>query len=206
MKRMITQCVLVAVALVLAGCQNRQPVGSTGGRIDPYRTTASDQASGRANIPSLLEFSEQTARRLAEDICQLDGIANSGGGGASGGASGGQRQVLELGTITNLTQTPSSDFELIQNRLRGQLLRSDLVKRNFVVVMDRQRMTSEYERLGAVGADPARYDAANTYVLQGDFHEAIRGERRQYYFQFVLTNLATRQIVFQDDYDLAQVR
>jgi hypothetical protein len=181
--------------LLLGACQNQQPVGSTGGRIDPYRTTGADMASGRANIPSLLEFSEQTARRLAEDLCQLEGVA---------GAS--QRQVLELGTITNMTQTPSGDFEMIQNRLRGQLLQSDLVKRHFVVVMDRQRMTSEYERLGAVGNDPARYDAAQTYVLQGDFHEAIRGERRQFYFQFVLTNLATRQIVFQDDYDLAQLR
>ena len=54
------------------------------------------------------------------------------------------------------------------------------------------------------GGGTAQYDPKITYVLQGDFFESDRGERRQYYFEFKLTNLATREIVFNKHFDLAQ--
>lgn len=182
--------------LLLAACDTT-PTGDTGGRIDPYRTTASDRASTRPNIPSLLEFSEITAQRLAQDLAQIDEIRHAN-----------QKVVLELGTLANQTSTPTSDFELIQARVRGQLLKSDVVRRHFIVVMDRARMNAEMSQVsaGATAGNSALYDPAITYVLQGDFHEQVRGDRRQYYFTFSLTNLASRVIVFHEDYDLAQVR
>jgi len=187
-------CLVLLSVLVLLGCQSTEPIGSTGSRIDPYRSTPADTASNKASIPALLEFSSQTASRLAYDLANIDEIRNAN-----------QKMVLELGTIANHTATPSSDFEAIQKRVRGQLLKSDVVRKKFDITMDPARMDAEMARLGATGAAPARYDSNITYVLQGDFHEANRGGRRQYYFQFMLTHLGSRRIVQQFDYDLAQV-
>ncbi len=189
-----TALMTICIAVIAAGGCQSTPTGSTGGRIDPYRSTAADRASTRANISALQEFCDIAAARLVLD---LPGIDTS--------AAAASRPVLELGTINNSTQTPSGDFELMLNRLRGKLLRSDVVRQKFRVVMAQSRMQAEMQRTEATGDAPARYDAEATYLLQGDFHEAARGDRRQFYFQVTITHLASREIVLQDDYDLGQL-
>ena len=64
----------------------------------------------------------------------------------------------------------------------------------------------ELDRVVGAAGTTARYDPELTYVLQGDFLEAGRGPRRQYYFDFKLTNVASRKIVFLKSFDLGQVR
>ena len=189
----IKQVTLFAVVVMALGCQG-VPTGSSGGRVDPYRTTSADRASTRANIPSLLEFSDIAAGRLILALPDIEAIKDDK-----------DRKVLELGTISNSTQTPTGDFELMLNRLRGKLLKSDVIRKRFTVVMSRSRMQAEQDRTGATGQGPAAYNANHTYLLQGDFHEAVRLNRRQFYFQVTLTHLASREIVFQDDYDLGQM-
>lgn len=94
---------------------------------------------------------------------------------------------------------------MMQNRVRGQLLKSQLIQSKFIVVADPARMDSEMGRVsGQSGAGSARYDPSITYMLLGDFFEATRGHTRRYYFTFSLVNLASRQIAFQKDYDLGQ--
>ena len=177
-------------SLVLTGCEK------TGSRIDPYESTKSDLNSKQASIPALLEFSDLTAQRLAQDITSIPQVRDSS-----------ERLVLELGSIENRTRTATTDFELIQRRLRSQLMRSDVVRRNFMIVEGRQRMDSELQRVaGVTDSTTARYNPADTFVLQGDFFEARRGDRSQFFFNFKLTNLATRELVFDSDYDLAQLR
>lgn len=180
-------------ALLSVGCQSGPPEGSTGGRIDPYRTTAADRMSGAASVPALLEFSDQTAAALARDICAIPELATVRG-----------KPVLELGGINNQTGTPTTDFEMMQRRVRGHLLSSTLVRNTFTIVADPQRMDHEMGRISGQDAGSARYDPAQTFVLLGDFYEARRGNTRRYYFSFELTNLASRQTVFHKDYDLGQ--
>lgn len=189
-------CLLVTVVgFATLGCEST-PKGETGGRIDPYRTTRSDQRSSRASIPAMLEFGDTVSASLAQEISELDAVASADG-----------KLVLELGSIENHTGTPTTDFEQLRNRIRGQLFRSKLVKEHFLIVESRQRMQKERDRVVGDGeGDPpvARYDPAITYVLQGDFYESNRGSRRQYYMEFKLTNLASREIVFQESFDLGQ--
>ena len=192
-----------AIALTaMAGCT---PEGTTGGRIDPYRTTESDRRSNGASIPALLEYSDTVAQALAQDLTDIPDIEKSP-----------TRCVLELGSIENKTNTPTGDFEQIQARVRAQIFQSKLIKSRFMIVEGRGRMNSELGRVdgggggkdlmqeGTGGSGTARYDPKITYVLQGDFFESDRGDRRQYFFEFKLTQLSTREIVFSKSFDLAQ--
>ncbi len=192
-------------ALATLGCETSPAViGDSGGRIDPYRTTKADRRSDRASIPSLLEFCDQAAEDLAVQLADIPEIADAQ-----------YRQVLELGSIDNKTRTPTTDFMQIQRRLRSKLLKSRLIRDHFKVVESRQRMDRELSRVQGQEEDllqehtspqgTAKYDAGMTYVLQGDFYESNRGNRRQYYLNFKLTNLRTREIVFDSDFDLGQV-
>lgn len=186
---------LLAVWVCLGGCQPTPPgPGTTGGRIDPYRTTGADRGAPEAHMPALLEYSDQVAAALARDLCKIDEIADAA-----------NRPVLELGDLYNKTATPTQDFELIQHRIRGHLLGSTLMKNNFTVVESAARMDRELKRVDAQPPDQtARYAAGDTYLLMGDFFETNRGPTRRYYFEFKLVHLASRRIVFHDEFDLAQ--
>ncbi len=178
--------------MMLTACQT-PPTGDTGGRIDPYRSTDADRASRSASMPAMLEFSDQVAQQLIQDLAEIDPVQQVE-----------DKAVLELGDLNNQTQTPTGDFELIQRRIRGEIFASDLLHEQFIVVEPRQRMDMERERVAGDQTTSARYPAEQTFVLSGDFFEARRSSVRRYYFTFKLVNLATRQIVFLKDYDLAQ--
>ena len=185
----------LSLIVPLAACQ--APSGSTGGRIDPYRSTGADMASSKVSMPALMEFCDRTAQVLAQDITAIPEIRESP-----------QRVIVELGSIRNQTRTPTSDFEQIQARLRSQIFQSDVIKRKVVLTEDPHRMDRELDRLeatGAPGGQTARYAADATYVLQGDFFESNRDETRRYFFEFKLVNLASRVIVFDNSYDLGQM-
>jgi hypothetical protein len=191
----------IGAAALGLGCT---PSGESGGRIDSYKTTRSDKQSTSANIASMLEFCDTTAEEIAKQISDIPEFKEAK-----------TRLVIELGSILNKTRTPSTDFELIQRRLRGRLMRSKHVTNNFMFVESRARSEAELERVqgkdpdllqeGTGGGGTARYDPKNTYVMTGDFLEAVRGDRRQYYFEVKLTNLASRAIVFTNSFDLGQV-
>ena len=198
---------LLAVALAACTLAACAPEGSSGGRIDSYRSTKADRESDRASIPALLEFSDRTAQQVVQTIMDADEIRNSK-----------TKLVLELGLISNqTTTTPSGDFQQIQARVRGKLSESDLIRSRFLLVEGRGRMNAELDRVnggggnrdllqnGSGGGGTAMYDPKITYVLTGDFFEMDRGDRRQYYFVFHLVNLATRVDVIPDaHYDLGQ--
>jgi hypothetical protein len=189
---------VIGVGLIglLAACQANPPPGRTGGRIDPYRSTPADVHSSGASLPALLEFCDQAAAALARDLTAIPAIRDAS-----------SKSIVELGSIRNQTRTPTSNFEQMQARLRSQLFSSDIIRSHIVLTEDPARMDRELERLGATGTggSTARYPAQATYVLQGDFFESGRDNRRQYFFEFKLVNLATREIVFSHAYDLGQV-
>lgn len=185
----------------LAGCKT--PQGNVGGRMDPYRTTYSDVASNQASMPDLYQFSDQTAAELAQQLAQIPEIEDSP-----------SKVVLELGDILNKTDTSTQDFELIQRRLRSKLLTTRVLRDRVMFVEGRQRMDREMERIqgtddadllqeGTRGGGTDRYPSRQTYLLQGDFLESVRGGVRRYFFNFKLTNLASREIVFDQYMDSA---
>ena len=193
----------LGAVLVLGACAADPIAPGSSGRLDSYQTTRADRASDQASIPALLEFSDITADRLALEIADLRRIADAD-----------SRLLLELGTIENQTRTPSRDFEQIQRRLRSRLINSDVMRERFVIVEDLGRVERELERIGAGGGDDllqegrggqgATYDPEQTFVLSGDFFESRRDGRRQYWFEFRLIHVGSREIVHSSDFDLAQ--
>ncbi len=191
-----TTLTLILLALLVAGCRSGPPRGTTGGRIDPHRTTDSDRASSSASGAALWEYSDQVAEALVRDLSGLDRIRNTP-----------TRVALEIGDLHNRTNTPTGDFELIQHHIRGKLQKSRLIRDHFLILADPHRMDSEKRRLTTSEDDntgTARYKPDQTYVLMGDFFESRRGSTRRYYFEFTLTHLASRELVFSESYDLAQ--
>ena len=94
------------VVLLTIGCQAPPPRGNTGARMDPYRATASDRASPKASGQALWEYSDQVVEKMARDLATIEQIRSAP-----------RRVVLELGDLRNRTNTPTSDFELIQHRI-----------------------------------------------------------------------------------------
>lgn len=194
-----TAAATIAIGL---GCT---PSGDDGGRIDSHTTTRSDKASTSANIASMLEFCDTTAQAIVKQIADIPEFSDAK-----------YRLVIEMGSLQNKTRTPTADFEMIQSRLRSRLINSKVAKANFRFVESRKRANAEIDRVeggstpdllqdGTGGGTSARYDPKLTYVMTGDFFEAIRGDRRQYSFEIKLTNLASRDIVFSEQFDLGQV-
>src|SRR5688500_2113081 len=110
---MVNRCVGLVLGMVLvAGCDS-VPEGDSGGRIDPYESTASDRHSSRASIPAMLEFGDTVSAQLAQQISDLDFVRDAK-----------DKLVLELGSIYNSTSTPTTDFEQLRNRIRGQIFKS----------------------------------------------------------------------------------
>lgn len=177
-----------AILVTLTACAG-PPRGDSGGRLDPGETTAADVFSDQANVPDLFAFGDQVGEALAYQISDIPEIRNNP-----------NRVILELGSLQNETRTPLSDFEMIQKRLHRAVQRSPHLRNKVMVVASRDRMDYEMSKLGA-GGGAATYDPNQTYVLQGDFYEAIRGNARRYWFNLQLTNVASRAIVFTEDFE-----
>jgi hypothetical protein len=195
---------LLAGLAVSPGCG--PDAGSTGGRVDSRETTEFDRQSNKANLPSLLEFGDKAAEQLAADLADIDEIEKRQ-----------TRAILELGTIVNKTRTPTQDFEQLQTRMRNAIRKSKFVRDRFKIVESRSRTDAEIARTqgpgpedllqeGGGGGGSNVYAPSDTYVLQGDFYEAVRGHKSQFYLDVKLVNLQSREIVFNHDYDLGQVQ
>lgn len=195
----LSACVL-CVAFVLGGCAS----GSSGGRIDPYRTVDGENKGGKVSMPALLEFTDDTAEKLVYQLSTIPEIRDAP-----------TQVVLELGDIMNRTRSGTIDFEIMQRKLRSSIRGSGLAREYFLVVENRQRMDLEKDRItgpgqpdllqeGTGNTGTAVYDPNITYVLQGDFLESVRSGVSRYYFEFKLTNLASRQIVYDNSFVLGQ--
>jgi hypothetical protein len=196
----------LAACLTLAGI-GCAPEGSPGNRIDPYETTQSDRKSGKANLPSLLEFGDKAAEQLVRDLGEIEFPDKD------------ERVILELGTIVNKTHTPTQDFEQLQVRMRNRIRQSKVIRDQFKIVESIDRQNAELHRVGAGGGSQDLlqegggggsgrdlYDPRKTYVLQGDFYESRRGDRSQFYLNFQLSNVQSGEIVYNHDFDLGQVK
>lgn len=186
-----TMLVICAVsATLVSACRSGQVEGDAGGRMDIYRTTDADRASSMAHAPSLWEFSDIIAESLITDLTEIDRIRRKS-----------TRAVLEMGDLNNRTDTPTADFEAVQHRIRGKLLTSRLIRDHFLVVESVSRIDGQAN--GAFqGSD--LYDPEDTFLLLGNFYESGRDRTRRYYFEFSLVHVASREIVDNWHYDLAQ--
>ena len=151
MRRAMTTTTLTMTALLaagtLTGCAQNRSVGQSGGRINPYASTRGDEVSTAASMPAMLEYSDQVAEALIRRLGSIPKIAQSP-----------TRVIVELGAIENQTDTPRSDFELIQRRLRSKLINSDIAAANMKFVESVQAMDAEARRVRGGQTDPLQRD------------------------------------------------
>ncbi len=111
---------LTILAISLSSCATPPPGGSTGGRVDPFRTTKGDRWSNAASMPALLEFSDQVTDMLAVELCDVAEVKATP-----------TKKVLYLGDIRNVSRTANNDFVIIQRRVRDRLVGlSSLLKKS----------------------------------------------------------------------------
>jgi len=201
MPRILSLCCLVTSALLLSAC-NAPPSSAQGaseGRVDTGAVTGAESRDPRVFAVTLTEFSDQVSRELVGDLAKTPEIQNLAG-----------RATVVLGDLNNKTGIVTTDeFELVQARIRNNLLQSDYVR-------DQIRFTADRDRLGAlrqreIGDVPDEQlatglDPASTFVLIGDFYRIGRGRANQYYMEFQLVHFLDNAIVFADRYDAKQVQ
>lgn len=200
--------VLLCCALALPACQtNRPPKGDSGGRVDPYRQTNADRYSREVSSVTLLEFADQVSQALSERVAHVDEITESE-----------TKVALEMGAITNNTSTPSNDFKIIRRKVFMGLVNNSIVTQHANVYESPELMDEQADRFGSgentdlfddgPPATPTdRYAAEDTYVLQGEFGEITRGRNQStYVFDVTLTNLASRRVVFAEQFTSKELR
>ncbi len=186
----------LALMTMLSGCDN-PPKGQSGGRIGVSETTWSEQRSERVLPVALIEFSDQAAQQLAQDLARIraDGQIPD-------------RVTILLGDIENKTQIVSSDeFEMSRSRLRSSLLQSQHVRGWVKWVEGRARMqylrARELDTAQGFTPEPIQ-DFDTAYALNGSFYRISRGDMGQYGFEFQLTRFATNEIVWSSWYEIKQ--
>lgn len=194
---------LLAAGLTLTACSS-EPEGYSKGRIGTTTTTEGETRSNQILPTALIEASDQTASRLAQDLANIPQVRNAGG-----------RVTVLVGDINNKTGvTSSTDFEMLRSRIRSNLLQSRYVKDqvNFVENRARMRSIAGREEVGdnPVAAGPDKYDPNTTFALNGDFIRVFRdtgeGYSNLYYIEFQLVHFKTNEIVFSDKYEIKQWR
>lgn len=200
----------LACVLSLAGC-NTAPSGNNGGVIDSRTRTGADTHDRAADSVSLFEFADEVGQNLAADFSTLPKIKEQS-----------YRVVLEMGSIQNMTETPSSDFAAIQRRVFLTLQNSDFVRNGARIVERRGRVENDAGSASQpvvtqdpMGREPPRvsggmkeYSLGETYFLQGTFSELSRAGGRQstYQFDFTLTHAETREIIYARQFSFKQLR
>jgi len=190
-------CVLALAAL--PACSGPQE-GDSGGRVGVTATTSAERRSPKVLPAALIEFSDQAPARLIEDLRHLPEIANADG-----------RVAILLGYLENKTQIVSSnDFEVARRRLQNNLINSNLARDKMRFFEDRARMENLAEKHKVADAegyipDPAAFDAATTFALNGSFFRISRGNTNYYYMEFKLAHFATNEIIWSDRYEVKQV-
>lgn len=183
---------MTGLALAGAGCKTE------GGRVDISETTSSEKDSGDILPIAYVEFSDEAAQQLIQDLSHIDEIRDAP-----------EPVTILIGDINNKTgRIPSSEFEMVASRLRNNLIRSRIARNEMKFVERRARMEriAERERVGSVEvpAGPDDYDPATTFSLNTDAYLVSRGDTKQYYLEFTLSHFASNVIVDSFRYEMKQ--
>lgn len=188
---------VVGAALAAGGCAT-PPAGSSGGRIEPTRTTRAEEGSRLPSTTELTEFSDSVTQQLVGDLAQVPEFNQS-------------RGTIVFGDIVNNTGiVPTTDFEAFRTKIRTQLMSTSVAKDRFRFVENRQRYEDLRKReLGGSDVTPEDRSKApagariandqNTYLLNGEMYRIARGGEtvNLYAMSFNLMRLSDGEIVWE---------
>lgn len=188
--------VLGVVAAGLAACS--PPKGEQTRRVEITDTTKAERRSAQVQPAALVEFSDQVAQQLTEDLIALPEF------------NGGTRVNIVFGDIVNKTGiVPTSDFEAFRNRVRQKLLQSGVSRNRIRWIESRQKVEDlRRKELGGGGGDVLQEGGGGggttplaadyTYFLDGEMYRVARGGDavNLYLMSFNLSNAQSREIVW----------
>lgn len=187
----------IATSLMMVGC-NKDIRHSHKGRIDPTYTTKGEMRDERISPVALIEFSDQAPQTFSRRINETPHVRKING-----------PITVILGDINNKTGIVSStDFEMMTQRLRSNLLASQYMRDRIKFVENRARMRRLKAReLGVPESEipEPKYDINTSFFLNGDMFRVGRGKTNLYYMQVQLTHAASNEIVFNDRFDIKQI-
>jgi hypothetical protein len=195
-----------AAALFLGACQQIPPRGESGGRIGTTTTTFAESASQQVLPVGLMEFADDVTQQLMADLNQVPEL-NSG-----------VRVTVVFGDIQNKTGiVPTSDFEMVRNRIRSNLMQSQSVLRNIKFVEKRRRIEgireeeqggqSDLLQEGASRTQIAERNPEYTFALNGDMFRVNRGNTNLYTMEFNVMRFVDGALVWNSkQYDIKQVQ
>lgn len=188
---------LCAISVFLGACS--PPKGEQTRRVEVSDTTKAERRSAQVQPAALVEFSDQVAQQLAEDLAALPEFNN------------GYRSTVVFGDIDNKTGiVPTTDFQAFRTRVRQKLLQSTVVRNRIRWVESlgkvedlrnkelggNQRGDVLQEGQPTTGTTPL--NAQYTYFLDGEMYRVDRGNGgvNLYMLSFNLTNAQTREVVW----------
>lgn len=202
-QRVCGMIVMGVIALGLAACS--PPKGEQTRRVEITDTTKAERRSAQVQPAALVEFSDQVAQQLVEDLIALPEF------------NGPTRVNVVFGDIVNKTGiVPTSDFEAFRTRVRQKLLQSNVARNRVRWIESRQKVEDlRRKELGGAGSDvnqggangPSPLAAEATYFLDGEMYRVVRGEDavNLYMMSFNLSNAQSREIVWTNSpYEIKQ--
>jgi PBP1b-binding outer membrane lipoprotein LpoB len=196
MRSVLLLAVLLSVPIWGGGC-TRRPEGIKG-RVDPRQTTRAEMRSNQVLPAALLEFADQMPQTLAQRIATAPQVRDTPG-----------LITIVMGDIANKTDIVStSEFELMVERMRSNLLASATLRERLRFVESRARLEALARReLGVTPAELPKpvYDPATSYAMVADVFRIGRGDTNLYAMHVQLTSFATGAIVFDDRFEVKQV-
>lgn len=185
---------LGVVAAGLGACS--PPKGEQTRRVEITDTTRAERRSAQVQPAALVEFSDQVAQQLTEDLIALPEFNTNA------------RVNVVFGDIVNKTGiVPTSDFEAFRTRIRQKLLQSNVVRNRIRWIESRQKVEDlRRKELGGAGSDvnqsgangPSPLAAEATYFLDGEMYRVVRGDDavNLYMMSFNLSNAQSREMVW----------
>lgn len=204
MHRGVAAMAAMATVAGLSACS--PPKGEQTRRVEITDTTKAERRSAQVQPAALVEFSDQVAQQLVEDLLGLEQFNT------------GTKVNVVFGDIVNKTGiVPTSDFEAFRSRVRQKLLQSS-VARNRIRWIESRAKVEELRRqeLGGAGSDvnqagsngPTPLSPEFTYFLDGEFYRITRGDNNDvnlYGMSFNLSNAQTRELVWSNSpYEIKQ--
>lgn len=201
MLRLPRRAWLALPLLTLTAC-NAPPKGEQTRRVETTDTTKAERRSPLVQPAALVEFSDQAAQQLVEDLVDLPEFNT------------GQRVNVVFGDIVNKTGiVPTADFEAFRSRVRAKLLSSSVARSRVRWIESRARM-DELRRREA-GGNPGQSQELNwgvTYFLNGEMYNVSRIEGQEahlymlnwYMLNWTISNADSRELIWQNTYEVKQ--
>ncbi len=178
------------------------PEGESHGRVAPGTVTKAEERATGPHVRDMQEASDDVAQALIADLNRVlsEEVTDPS-----------VRMWVVFGDIQNKSRVPTSDFEMIRERIKDKLQKSRDWRNNVKYVVSRKRVEElNRQELGTdrddlldegEGQGVKRPSAEHMYYLNGNTFGVYRGSTEFYYLSFNLTRASDAAEIFSQEYE-----